>query len=161
MQNAADNASKHRNARNKSTSVPHFKAGDKVLLHNEAVRPHEPSKLSQKFAGSFIITQCEPNFNNHLQHLMTGKMLKRPVLASRLRVFRERDNEYHLSQTRSRPCLLVEHTPERRLEVKIMIADIASIDADVLVSPTDELLRKKTGPSRAIAQAAGDEVRVE
>jgi O-acetyl-ADP-ribose deacetylase (regulator of RNase III) len=161
MQNAAESAARHRNARNKTTSVPQFKAGDKVLLHNEAVRPQESPKLSQKFAGPFIITQCEPNFNFRLQHLMTGKMLKRPVHASRLRVFRERDNEFHWSQTRSRPCLLPEHTPARRLEVKIMIADIASIDADVIVSSTDELLRNETGPSRAIAEAAGDGVRAE
>jgi hypothetical protein len=116
MQNAADSTCRHRNVRNKSTSVPQFKAGDKVLLHNEALRPHESPKLSQKFAGPFIITQCEPNFNYHLQHLMTGKMLKRSVHASRLRVFRERDNEYHLSQIRSRTCLLAEHLPARRVE---------------------------------------------
>jgi hypothetical protein len=99
MQNAAESAARHRNARNKTTSVPQFKAGDKVLLHNEAVRPQESPKLSQKFAGPFIITQCEPNFNFRLQHLMTGKMLKRPVHDSRLRVFRERDIEFHWSQT--------------------------------------------------------------
>jgi hypothetical protein len=131
------------------------------LLHNEAIRPQESPKLSQKFAGPFIISQCKPNFNFRLQHLMTGKMLKRPVHASRLQVFRERNNEFHWSQTRSRPCLLTEHTPARRLELRIMIADIASIHVDVTVSPTDELLRNETGPSRAIAEAVGDGVRAE
>jgi O-acetyl-ADP-ribose deacetylase (regulator of RNase III)/transposase InsO family protein len=161
VQNATDSAARHRDARNKTTSAPQFKTGDKVLLQNEAVKPHESPKLRNKFSGPFIITQCDPKFNYRLQHLMTGKMLKRPVHASRLRAFRELDNAYSQSQTRSKPCLFIGHTPIRQLEVKVLIADIASIDANVIVSPTDEMLRHETGPSRAIMQIAGDEVKAE
>jgi hypothetical protein len=71
------------------------------------------------------------------------------------------DNAYSQSQTRSKPCLFIGHTPIRQLEVKILIADIASIDANIIVSPTDEMLRHETGPSRAIMQIAGDEVKAE
>jgi hypothetical protein len=95
---------------------------------------------------------------------MTGKMLKRPVHASRLRAFRQLDNAHSQSQTRSKPCLSIVpigNTPTRQLEVKVLSADIASIDANVIASLTDEMLRHETGPSRAIMQVAGDEVKTE
>jgi hypothetical protein len=94
MQNAADSAARHRDARNKTTSAPQFKTGDKVLLHNEAVKPPESPKLRNKFSGPFIVIQCDQKFNCRLQHLMTGKIMKLPVHASHLRAFRELDNAY-------------------------------------------------------------------
>jgi hypothetical protein len=43
-----------------------------------------------------------------------------------------------------KPCLFTGHTSTRQLEVKISIADIASIDTGVIVSPTQEMKSKQT-----------------
>jgi O-acetyl-ADP-ribose deacetylase (regulator of RNase III) len=158
-QNAVASADRHRAARNANTVTPNFKAGDKVLLQNESKRPHESAKLRNRWAGPMIITKCETGFRYRLQHLVTGKTLKNPVHASRLKLLREMDNTQISSHMRIRPCMFSAHTPHRNLEVKVMIADIVSIDADVIVNPTDGQLKHETGVSHAIITAAGDRTR--
>lgn len=156
MQNVDENASRQRDSRNKTAVTPTYKAGDIVLLHDPRVKKNESAKLKKKFGGPFIIISCEPHFNYKLKHLITGKELKRAVHATRLRKLRQLDDDYRISGNTSNVCLYAGKTARKHIDVKVLVGNIATTAADVLVSPQDDKLSHKSGPASALARAAGE-----
>jgi O-acetyl-ADP-ribose deacetylase (regulator of RNase III) len=156
MQNVEENASRQRDSRNKTAVTPTYKAGDIVLLHDTRVKPNESAKLKKKFAGPFIIISCEPHFNYKLKHLVTGKELKRAVHATRLRKLRQLDDDYRTTGNTSSVCLYAGKTARKHIDVKVLVGNIATTTADVLVSPQDDKLSHRSGAARALARAAGE-----
>jgi hypothetical protein len=92
-----------------------------------------------------------PGYNYVLTDLTTGKILPRCVHAERLRAFRERDNKTRQHETET--CLFEGKTKHRLITVKILVVDITSCTAYVLVNPTDSQLT----PFNDIIRLAGEE----
>jgi hypothetical protein len=96
MDNAAASAGRHRLRHDEGAISPEYAVGDKVLLHNVTLKRGESIKLKRRYTGPFIITECKPGFNYKLQHIETGRDLKRAVHADRLRPLKEMPNDYRL-----------------------------------------------------------------
>jgi O-acetyl-ADP-ribose deacetylase (regulator of RNase III) len=96
MDNAAASAGRHRLRHDEGAINPEYAVGDKVLLHNVTLKRGESIKLKRRYTGPFIITECKPGFNYKLQHIETGRDLKRAVHADRLRPLKEMPNDYRL-----------------------------------------------------------------
>jgi hypothetical protein len=77
--------------------MPNYAAGDKVLLRDLTTKKGESAKLKRRYTGPFIIIECKNGFNYRLQHLDTGRTLRRLVHADRLRPYCELDNDYRLN----------------------------------------------------------------
>ena len=60
-------------------SKPPDQIGDKVLLADFTTRRGESSKLKYKYTGPFIVIEALSGYNYRLQHLLSGKDLKRPA----------------------------------------------------------------------------------
>jgi O-acetyl-ADP-ribose deacetylase (regulator of RNase III) len=161
MQCSAENAARHCDSHNENAVTPTFKTGDKVLLSNEAVKPGQSKKLSRRFSGPHFIIKSLDNFTYYLKHVLTGKLLRRPVHASRLIEYRELTNDFRLQQARSKPCLFTGLTIHRRIRIEVVVADLVLIQTHATVNQTDELLTHPTGLSRKLATAAGAEIRDE
>jgi hypothetical protein len=85
MQKATESAARHRKNRNINAKPPSFKIADQVLLFDPTSKTGQNPKLKRKWTGSYLITEVLDNFNFKLQELETGKVLRRPVHADRLR----------------------------------------------------------------------------
>ena len=96
QENSRESADRHREKINENASLPRFKIGDKVLLHNPVTKKGMSEKLTVRYEGPYLITTTDDRLNYHLQHLTTGKTLKRPIHCSRLRPLNEMDNDYRV-----------------------------------------------------------------
>jgi len=158
MENARDSAERNAKPVNDKAVEPIFKAGDKVLLHNPVVKKGECTKLKRKYLGPFLIIECRPKHNYMLKELATGKEMKRPVHANRLRSLKELPNDYRLRVTDADVRLYESVTPVRNIAVTIRIGDIVYSMCDVIVSPANSGLYHGDGAAKAIACAAGDQL---
>ena len=141
MQNSKDAAFQHAARPNEKSVEPSFKNGDKVLLFDPSVKKNENSKLKLRWSGPHFIVNTLPGYNYKLKHVATGKELKNPVHASRLRPFRELDNDYRLTGSNSNIVLFSVTTGKRRVDVQIKIGDVTKTDCQVLVHPYNKNLQ--------------------
>src|SRR5208282_1641819 len=66
----------------------------------------ECAKLKRKYLGPFLIIECRPKHNYMLKELASGKEMRRPVHANRLRSLKELPNDYRLRvRTRTSDCM--------------------------------------------------------
>ena len=72
---------------NSNTSVPNFKPGDKVLLHNPRVPIGKAKKLVPKFEGPYYVKANGPNYTYYLKRLSDHKDHPSPVHANRLKPY--------------------------------------------------------------------------
>src|SRR5271157_798527 len=156
MENVGASAERSARRINDTAITPSFKTGDKVLLHNPVVKKGECVKLKRKYIGPYIIIECRPKFNYMLKELSSGKEMKRPVHANRLRALRELPNDYRLRGPDADVRLYDAVSPCRNMNVTIRIGDIVYSRCDIVVSPANSGLYHDDGAARAIARAAGD-----
>ena len=158
QQNVDENAKRLRDQKNKTATSTTFRNGQKVFLHDPTTKTGQNAKLKRRYTGPFIVTETLENHNFKLKHLVSGTELKRPVHASRMRPLKEMDNDYRLRDECRDICMFAGKTAKRQLEIKIVVGNIAKINADILVSPTDAELSHSTGAASAIAKAAGQDL---
>jgi len=120
------------------------------------VKKGECAKLKRKYQGPYLITNCLPNHNYKLKELSTGKEIRRPVHANRLRALHELPNDYRLKGPDVDVRLFEASTPNRNMKVTIRVGDIIYSICDIIVSPANSGLYHGDGAARAIARAAGD-----
>jgi len=123
MINATDSATYHAQKYNSVASPPPFKVNDKVLLFTPVTKKYESSKLTRRFIGPYTITHCLSGFNYRLKAVETGKQVRRPVHAGRLRPFREPDDE-RLRYYRDPEYTGI--TPYRRIVCNVRVAHCIS-----------------------------------
>lgn len=104
----------------------------------------------------YLIIDCCPVYNYKLKELSTGKELKRPVHANRLRSLRELDNDYRIKGSSSDVRLLECTTNNRKLNVSIRVGDNIYSRCDIIVNPANSRLEHNGGAAKSIARAAGD-----
>lgn len=155
IENAMDSAERHAQAHNSDSSPPTFKAGDKILLFNPVTKKNECAKLKRRYLGPYIITDCKPGFNYMLKELATGKEIKRPVHANRLRALRELDNDYRMQGSYVDVRLFEGKTEHRGIDVTVRVGNIIDSNCDVIVNPANCLLKHEDGAAKTIARAAG------
>jgi transposase InsO family protein len=153
--NAIDSAHYHRDRHNVDSTPPSYKVGDKVLLADSAIRRGESSKLKYKYTGPFIITDVLSGFNYRLQHILSGRDLRRPVHALRLRPLRELDNDYRPNLHFTSQPVLEFTTPFRKLQVKLFARDLTYAATDVILNVTDASLNPTTEAMTELFVTAG------
>ena len=158
--NARDSALRHSLIKNKEASPPKFQKGDKVLISNPVTKPGESAKLTQKYLGPFVIEEVHQGFNYILRDLVTGQQLRRRVHADRLRPFFERDSSMS-NANETHVCLYEGKTLQRQLSVQVVVGDVAKMDCDVLVNPTNGRLNLRSDISAVIMRTAGEAARQE
>jgi hypothetical protein len=137
-QAVAGSAYRHSQKARERARDPELEVGSKVLLEDPVVRKSECSKLKMRFAGPFIVTECLPHFNYRLQRLSTGKVLKRPVHASRLRPVKQLLNDYRDSSMFHRLVMRSNQLPTRpTLQVEILLGTVPRLLADALYITED------------------------
>jgi O-acetyl-ADP-ribose deacetylase (regulator of RNase III) len=156
MENAADSAVRHARTHNESAAVPPYAAGDKVLLFNPATKKNESAKLKRRYLGPYLITDCLPGYNYTLKELSTGKEMRRPVHANRLRPVKELNNDYRLNTGNTDVTIYEGKTIHRQLDVSVKVGSIVHARVDVIVNPANPQLQHDAGAAAAIARAAGD-----
>jgi len=156
MENAADSAARHSKTHNEAATVPSYAAGDKVLLFNPATKKNECAKLKRRYLGPYIITDCRPGYNYMLQELASGKSMKRPVHANRLRPLKELNNDYQRNTGNADVVMYAGETNHRSLTVSVKVGNIVHARTDVIVNPANRLLQHDAGAAAAIARAAGE-----
>jgi len=161
MQNVKDSALQHSKAHNTRVTQPTFKTGDKVLLFDSTTSLNESAKLKVRWVGPYLITDVLPNYNYKLKHLVTGKELRRPVHASRIRPLREMDNDYRLSGSRNDVMVHTATTEHRKINLRISVGDLLQCQADVIVNPVSTDLDLSRGLSRELVERAGPELQLQ
>jgi hypothetical protein len=155
IQNATQNAERHRLKYNETAKIPTYKVGDKVLLQNSNVKPHQCAKLQPKFKGPFSIEATLENYQYRLKDLSNAKIMKNPVHADRLRKFNELESNDQQTGTLQEVCIFTGKTSQRQIDVTVKIDDVTTVSCDaivhILVSDVDDI----RGASRAIKKAAG------
>ena len=152
MQNAEQSAARHRLSVNQDANQPKYELGDKVLLSNPVVKKGESKKLKMHFSGPYIIVSVESGYNYRLQDLTSGKPVRRPVHAERLRPLWEMDNDYRKSTMPNLTSLFTGHTIRRKIQVTVEVCDLLQSSADVIVQLTDTHLQPIGEISKHIAQ---------
>jgi len=74
---------------NKSRNVIQLNVGQRVYLRREKVGAHEDHKTAPLFSGPYIITERIAENVYKLNHLYTGRPVKGPIHADRLRTCTE------------------------------------------------------------------------
>jgi O-acetyl-ADP-ribose deacetylase (regulator of RNase III) len=152
MQNVADSAQQHSKKHNSDAVHPKFKKGDKVLLHDPTTHKTECAKLKIRWIGPYLISDVLDNFNYRLVHLESGKNIRRPVHASRLRLVVEMDNDYRLSPTGN------DVTTYSNGIVKITVGNLLHMDVNAIVNPTNAYLNYSDEVTAAITSQAGPDL---
>ena len=160
MQNVKESAIKHSKAHNIKADEPSFKVSDKVLLFDPTTSNNESAKLKVRWVGPYLIKEVLTNYNYKLVHLTTGKDIRRPVHASRIRALREMDNDYRLAGTHNDVILYSVSTSQRNIAVNVTVGDILQCNTDVIVNPVSNTLDLSQGLARDIADQVGSELDV-
>jgi O-acetyl-ADP-ribose deacetylase (regulator of RNase III) len=158
MTNATESAAHHAQKYNSIATPPPFKVNDKVLLYTPVTKKNESAKLTRRFVGPYVITHCLSGFHYRLKHLESGKQLRRPVHAGRLRPFREPDDE---RVRHYRDPDFSGTTQHRRLDINTRVGDITRLACDAIVNPANAQLRHEGGAAHCIARAAGEDFEAE
>jgi hypothetical protein len=159
IQNAMQNAERYRLKYNETAKIPTYKAGDKVLLQNSNVKPHQCAKLQPKFKGPFSIEHTLENYQYRLKDFSNAKIMENPVNADRLRKFNELESDDKQTNTLHEVCIFTGKTSRRYIDVTVKIDDVITVSCDkivhILVGGVDDI----RGALRAIMKAAGEEHR--
>jgi transposase InsO family protein len=147
QENSEQNAQINRDARNKTAVIPQFEIGDSVLLHNPVTPKGAVAKWTRRYTGPWLITHKLPNLNFRLQHLQSGRQLKRPIHIDRLRTLKQLPNDYRLAMRNESTPRLQVITPRRCIQLLITTNDMLRTARDAVVhvvgdqAYTDRLLR--------------------
>jgi hypothetical protein len=133
IQNATENAQRHRLKYNQNATIPDYKLGNKVLLRIMATKPHQCAKLQFKYKGLYLIEQILPNYHYRLKELTSGKIMKNPVHADHLRHFNELETDNEHKGALQDICIFNGQTPLRHISVKVIIENIVSVNTDAVV----------------------------
>jgi O-acetyl-ADP-ribose deacetylase (regulator of RNase III) len=161
MQNSEASAARNRAYRNAHATPPAYKLADQVLLSDPTTKVGESPKLKRKWIGPYLITQVLDNYNYKLQCLKTGRDLKRPVHASRLRPLHQLDNDYRLPQPALLPTVFECSTSNRQLKIRITTGNILEACTDAIVHVADDKLSNTPDLSGRLFAAAGSGVLAE
>jgi hypothetical protein len=123
-QNAEDSAARHRKYRNVDATPPSFEVAEQVLLLDTTTKTGQNPKLKRKWTGPFLITEVLDNYNFKLQELETGRDLKRPVHASRLKRLRQHPNDYRTQVPDTLRQIFQCTIAQKKIEVRILVGDI-------------------------------------
>ena len=137
---------------------PNAKKELKVLLHDPVVKKGESSKLKIRYTGPFIITDCRPGFNYRLQHLDTGRDLRRPVHADRLRPLRELPNDYRLAEDQQL-TVVAEGVFGPDFPYRILAGDPLEVQADEMVHLVDPNCQFLLSSRSRVGQIGGTKLR--
>ena len=88
MENARDNATKHWEVYDRTSSEPSFDVGSKVLLFDPTTKKGKSAKLTVKWRGPYLIVVTKAGYNYKLKELKSGKEMKRFVHTNRLHPLR-------------------------------------------------------------------------
>jgi hypothetical protein len=124
MQNSEASAARNRAYRNAHATPPAYNLADQVLLSDPITKADESPKLKRKWIGPYLITQVLVNYNYKIQCLKTGRDLKGPVHASRLRPLHQLDNDYRLPYPVLLPTVFECSTSNRQLKIRIITGNI-------------------------------------
>lgn len=160
QENSRENAERHRIKANTEATLPTYKVGDKVLLHNPVTKKGDSAKLTVRYSP-FLITDSDARFNYFLQDLTTGKALKRPVHCSRLRPLKELDNDYRISAPDQQSSLYSGVTSVRQLNMQVVVGDPLTHATGAVITYTDDQLTALDGVSRTVHEAGGVSLREE
>jgi hypothetical protein len=133
IQNAEQNAERQRQKYNAKTKIPTCKVGDKVLLYNSAVKPHQCAKLLFKCRGPFQIISEFPHFQYTVKDPSTAKILKNPVHADRMRPCNQLEEATEDQYPSADICSFEGQTQARNLDVRVVIADATTVECDALI----------------------------
>jgi hypothetical protein len=133
IQNATENAERHRLKYNQHATIPDYKLGNKVLLRVMAIKPHQCAKLQFKYKGPYLIEQILPDYHYRLKDLASGKIMKNPVHADHLRHFNELETDNEHKGTLQDICVFDGRTSLRHISVKVIIENIVSVNTDAVV----------------------------
>jgi O-acetyl-ADP-ribose deacetylase (regulator of RNase III) len=96
-----------------------------------------------------------------LKEISTGKELRRPVHANRIRLLRELDNDYRIGSRVADVTLFGAATPRRGIMIRVRVDDLPKSKCDVIVCPCNDQYTHGAGAARAIGQAAGESMQEE
>jgi O-acetyl-ADP-ribose deacetylase (regulator of RNase III) len=128
---------------------------DKVLLFDPTTKTGQHSKLKRRWSGPYLITEVLDNFNSKLQELETGRVLKRPVHADRLRPLKELQNDYRLPIPDTLQQTFQCTTAQRNLAVRILVGDILSATAHAITHVTGPVPSQQNALSQRLFDTAG------
>jgi hypothetical protein len=128
-----------------------------LLLDTTNKRGQNP-KLKRKWMGPYLITEVLDNYNFKLQKLETGRDLKRPVHASRLKSLKQLQNDYRLQTPDTLRQIFHCTTAQRQIVVRILVGDILKAAAQAIMHPTCVDASQSSDLSERLWQAAGEGV---
>jgi O-acetyl-ADP-ribose deacetylase (regulator of RNase III) len=129
-----------------------------VLLRDLTTKKGESAKLKRRYTGPFIIIECKPGFNYRLQHLDTGRTLRRLVHADRLRPYCELDNDYRPNGGQQTRTVAEGTTGRNNVRWRVTVGDPLAVSADMLVHSVDPQLSFLNDVADRLRVAAGDAV---
>jgi transposase InsO family protein/O-acetyl-ADP-ribose deacetylase (regulator of RNase III) len=157
-QNAVDSAARHRKYRNVDATPPSFEVAEQVLLLDTTTKTGQNPKLKRKWTGPFLITEVLDNYNFKLQELETGRDLKRPVHASRLKRLRQHPNDYRTPAPDTLRQIFQCTTAQKKIEVRILVGDILQAATHAIMHPTCVDASQSNDLSERLWLAAGEGV---
>ena len=161
QENSKESADRRREKVNENATLPRFQVGDKVLLHNPVTKKGMSEKLTVRYEGPYLLQATDDRFNYHLQHLHTGKTLKRPVHCSRLKPLNELENDYRIKPLAIEPSLFTGVTSDSQLNVRVLVGDPLIDVSGAIVVYTDGQLAALAGVSQTVHEAGGVGLREE
>jgi hypothetical protein len=103
----------------------------------------------------FLIAEVLNNYNFKLQELTTGRILKRPAHAGRLRLLRLLDNDYRLPPPDSLTQVFSVQRKQRNLSVRILVGDMLKASTHAIVHLARHRLGSENAQSTRLFDAAG------
>jgi hypothetical protein len=131
---------------------------DKVLLRDLTTKKGESPKLKRRYTGPFLIIECKNEFNYRLQHLDTGRTLRRLVHAERLRPYCELDNDYRPNGGQLTRTVAEGTTGQNNVRWRVTVGDPLAVSADMLVHAVDPQLSFLNDVTDRLRVATGDAV---
>jgi len=158
VQNAIESGDRHRASVNKNATLPNLTVGSKILLYDSTTKTGESSKLKVRYSEPYTVTEIRPGYKYMLQHVHTGKNIKRPVHISRMRPLYERCNDTPVN-TENNDEYVREYTRNERLKVRIVIGDATKTNTDGIVCFLNKQLQPVGEVSKVLIQQGGTLVR--
>jgi transposase InsO family protein len=157
-ENSENSAARHRKYRNIGAKPPSFEVAEQVLLLDTTTKQGQNPKLKRKWTGPFLITEVLDNYNFKLQEMETGRDLKRPVHASRLKRLRQLPNDYREETPDTLRQIFQCKTARKQISVRILVGDILKAATQAIMHPTCVDAAQSNELSQRLWQAVGEGV---
>ena len=129
---------------NQKTTLPTFTVGQKVLIKDERSLPGVYHKFRDRYRGFYTIEQVRPKFTYLLREGDSGKILKAPVHASKLRLYNTDRSEFY------ERCGLNEQTAAER-SLYVQNDDVTNGDTVTPSSNAEHTNDQTTQPQQPVA----------